>query len=180
MLVNRRPIRYSFDMCQYFRPRWWLVPNLLALDAPLVAVVWQRFLANQSAVVVAWTASVALAATVWCIYLADRWLDARRGAVDADRHRIAARWPMAFGILFVVAASTAAVFAIQLPIAYTECGVVVGFGVGVYLALVHIGVLRAVNGAKEFLVKRMGGGSSVIFRCPTVGLVDLRRGRHSP
>ena len=27
------------------RPPWWLWPNLLALDAPLVAVVWQHALA---------------------------------------------------------------------------------------------------------------------------------------
>ena len=68
---------------------WWLLPNLLALDAPTVAVVWQRFLAAESAVVVPFAASLSLFGAVWALYLLDRVLDGRRGAIQADRHRFA-------------------------------------------------------------------------------------------
>ena len=58
---------------------WWLWPNLLGLDAPAVAVVWQRFLADASGVAVPVAASAVLALVVWGIYLTDRRLDARAG-----------------------------------------------------------------------------------------------------
>ncbi len=133
---------------------WWLVPNLVALDAPLVAVVWQRFLAARAGVHLPWAATAALAAAVWCVYLADRWLDARRGALDADRHRAAARRPRAFAAGAVLAGGLAAVAAVELPTPYLSTGLAVGLGVAAYLVLVHAlaGGLRAVRGAKEFLV----------------------------
>lgn len=58
---------------------WWLWPNLISLDAPLVAVAWLWIFARQ------WDAgglhpgvALLLAATVWIIYIADRWHDTRR------------------------------------------------------------------------------------------------------
>jgi len=57
---------------------WWLVPNLLALDAPLVAVVWLSAFARAFDSMVEWSVMVALFAAVWCVYLADRLIDARR------------------------------------------------------------------------------------------------------
>ncbi len=133
---------------------WWLVPNLLALDAPAVAVVWQRFLAARSGVPVPWSATAALAAVVWCVYLADRYLDARRGAIDADRHRAAARYPRAFAGGSVLAACLAAVAAARLPLAYVRCGLVTGLAIAAYLVLAHsfAGFLRYLPGVKEFLV----------------------------
>ncbi len=74
-------------------PPWWALPNAAALDAPVVAVVWQRFLADRFGVSVPWAATAALAAAVWAVYLGDRWLDARRGARHTDRHLVAARYP---------------------------------------------------------------------------------------
>jgi hypothetical protein len=94
---------------------WWLVPNVLALDAPAVAVAWQRFLGRQAGVAVPWAATAALAAAVWAVYLADRRLDARRGRLDADRHRAAARWPRAVAGAVGVAAGLALLAATRLP-----------------------------------------------------------------
>ncbi|MBN9521670.1 hypothetical protein J0H58_24680 [bacterium] len=133
---------------------WWLVPNILALDAPAVAAVWQRFLAARFGVPVPWSATTALAAAVWCVYLTDRYLDARRGAIDADRHRAAARRPRTFVLGALVAAGFAAVAASRLPVAYVQYGLAVGLGVTAYLALVHAlaGHLRALPGGKELLV----------------------------
>ena len=133
---------------------WWLVPNVLALDAPLVAVAWQRFLAGRFGVAVPAAAAVALAAVVWAVYLADRYLDARRGATDADRHHLAARYPLAFAGGFLLAVGAATVAAFRLPDGYTRAGLVVGCGVVGYLALVHllVGWGKRLPGAKELLV----------------------------
>jgi hypothetical protein len=133
---------------------WWLLPNLAALDAPLVAAVWQRFLAGRFGVSVPWAATAALAATVWAVYLADRWLDARRGDRRADRHRAAAARPRLFAGGAAVAVGLAAAAAAGLPPAYVRCGAAVGAGVGGYLAAAHLaaGGLRRAAGAKEFLV----------------------------
>jgi hypothetical protein len=133
---------------------WWLLPNLFALDAPIVAVVWQRFLASRLGVTVPLAATIALAATVWCIYLTDRLLDAKRGQLEADRHRIAAHWPRAFAGMAVLAGCFALGSATQLPSGYSQHGLVIGLGVSAYLIFVH-GVacgFQSLPGAKELLV----------------------------
>ena len=50
-------------------------PHLYSLDAPLVAVVWQRWLARSARTPLPWQREVVLALAVWLIYLADRWVD---------------------------------------------------------------------------------------------------------
>ncbi|HEY3789125.1 MAG TPA: hypothetical protein VGL71_09730, partial [Urbifossiella sp.] len=130
---------------------WWLTPNLLALDAPVVAAVWQRFLGNRFGVAVPVAATAAFAAAVWCVYLLDRWLDAQRGSLDADRHHVAAHHPVAFFIGFLVAAGLSATLATTLPVGYVRHGIVVGLGAAVYLVLVHslASYFRSMNGFKE-------------------------------
>ena len=64
--------------------RSWLWFNLLSLDAPLVAVLWQGYFAKQLHADVHWPAFVALAAAVWLIYVADRILDSRRQHIDGS------------------------------------------------------------------------------------------------
>ncbi len=132
---------------------WWLVPNLVALDAPLVAAAWQRFLAARFAAELPVAATVALAAAVWCVYLADRRLDARRGALDAERHRVAARHPRGYALAAACAGAVALSAATQLPAAYWLHGLAVGLGVAGYLAAVHAaGGSALAGGAKELLV----------------------------
>lgn len=55
----------------------WLLPNLLSLDAPLVAVCWQALLAADTGLALRPAAQVALGLTVWLIYIVDRLLDVR-------------------------------------------------------------------------------------------------------
>ena len=131
-----------------------MFPNAAALDAPVVAVVWQRFLADRFGVSVSCAASAALAAVVWAVYLGDRWLDARRGARTTDRHVAAARYPGVVAAGAALATGLAVVAAITLPTSYLWCGAWVAFGVALYLALIHAaaGGLRRAPGAKEFLV----------------------------
>ncbi len=54
----------------------WLYPNLLSLDAPLVAMAWLYVFAETWRVMfLPWQAYVALGLVVWLIYVADRLLD---------------------------------------------------------------------------------------------------------
>ena len=131
---------------------WWLWPNVLSLDAPAVAVTWQVFLASVAGVAVPLAASAVLALVVWAVYLADRWLDASRGANGSDRHRAAGRNPVAWAIAASIAVISAAVVAfIALPRTYLEAGGIVALATIGYLAAVHL--IRAKNvldrGAKE-------------------------------
>jgi hypothetical protein len=148
---------------------WWLWPNLLALDAPFVAIVWQRFLGCHFAVPVPWAATSALAAAVWAIFLIDRWLDSRRGEFDADRHRFAACHPHAFALVAAIAAIAGLTVACSLSISYWRAGGIVTLGVTVYLGLVHAGGgLLRVGGAKELLVA-IGFASGVAIPLATAG-----------
>jgi hypothetical protein len=134
---------------------WWLWPNLLALDAPAVAVTWQVFLGHVAGVAVPPAASAVLALVVWAAYLLDRSLDARSGADLTDRHRVAGRYWLAWVVAAAAAVACAAAVAFAaLPQEHVRVGfVVLGAAVG-YLAAVHL--LRAKNvldrGAKEVSV----------------------------
>ncbi|HEU0119890.1 MAG TPA: hypothetical protein VFQ91_05140 [Bryobacteraceae bacterium] len=70
----------------------WLWPNVLSLDAPCVAIVWQLLLARTVAPIPR-VQTVVLGLTVWLIYVVDRILDGLRQAEagDAPRHRFARR-----------------------------------------------------------------------------------------
>ncbi len=72
------------------RPPVWLWPNVLGLDAPLVAVVWQYFFAEVFRIKIPPSNYLTLGLVVWVIYSADRLCDARRLAAPeraAARHR---------------------------------------------------------------------------------------------
>ena len=60
------------------RTPYWLWPNLLSLDAPLVAVAWLFMFASAWRVDFhPWQAYMVLGLTVWIIYVVDRLLDVR-------------------------------------------------------------------------------------------------------
>ncbi|MDP0494796.1 MAG: hypothetical protein Q7Q73_01185 [Verrucomicrobiota bacterium JB024] len=81
------------------RLRWWQWPNILALDAVLIAVVWQHWLGYPGL-----AGSLVLALSVWLTYTGDRWLDVR-GLPDehivTDRHRFARRWEKELAVIWV-------------------------------------------------------------------------------
>jgi hypothetical protein len=73
------------------RAPWWLWPNLLSLDAPLVALAWAWMFSNAWGVVsVPWQLWATLGVSVWIIYALDRIVDARREGnlklLDARHH----------------------------------------------------------------------------------------------
>ncbi len=64
----------------------WLYPNLLSLDAPLVAVAWLYIFAKTWRVVyLPTTTYISLGLVVWVIYVADRLLDASMKGSSSDR-----------------------------------------------------------------------------------------------
>ena len=67
------------------RAPWWLWPNLLSIDAPLVAIAWAWMFAKAWGVVsVPWELWVTLGGTVWMIYVLDRLNDVRKSKDGAD------------------------------------------------------------------------------------------------
>jgi hypothetical protein len=76
---------------------WWLWPNLLSLDAPVVALAWAWLFAKAWGVVsVPWQLWLTLGSAVWIIYAADRIIDARRAAASDLRHQFHARYAKLF------------------------------------------------------------------------------------
>jgi hypothetical protein len=59
------------------RKSFWLIPNLLSLDAPLVAVAWLHIFAKTWRVnYLPWVACLSQALVVWVIHVTDRLVDA--------------------------------------------------------------------------------------------------------
>ncbi len=61
---------------------WWLWPHLFSLDAPLVALVWQRWWARAADTQLPPSREIVLGLGVWLIYLVDRLAD----TTGKDRH----------------------------------------------------------------------------------------------
>jgi hypothetical protein len=87
---------------------FWLYPNLLSLDAPLVAVAWLHLFAKTWRLgYLPWEVSAILGLVVWVIYVADRLLDASMlsgtPAALKSRHQFHREHQQVFGIGVVVA-----------------------------------------------------------------------------
>ncbi|HTW66758.1 MAG TPA: hypothetical protein VME17_19195 [Bryobacteraceae bacterium] len=118
----------------------WLWPNLLSLDAPLVAVLWQGFLGYRFGIPLRLAGRLVLFLTVWAIYLVDRLLDARKppAPLEPARHRFNrrhAKWIWALSAL--VAVSDAMIAILWLSPAILREGLIPLAGVLAYLAIFH-------------------------------------------
>lgn len=101
------------------RKPWWLFPNLLSLDAPLVAVAWLAVFAKTWRLVYhPWEAYVALGLVVWVIYVADRLIDAslRKGTPNRCEPRHLFHWK--YRKFFAASAGVASLGALFLVIRY--------------------------------------------------------------
>jgi hypothetical protein len=122
--------------------RIWLWPNLLSLDAPVVAVLWQILFIRcfHAAGPTPGNAlpSVLLVAVVWLIYAADRALDAWRGSDARPRHEFYRRhWRTILPIWTMVLSATSWLAWTQLPRQTFERGAWLAAAVAVYFAAVH-------------------------------------------
>ncbi len=103
------------------RQPWWLFPNLLSLDAPLVAVAWLYVFAKTWRVDYhPWEAYVSLGLAVWVIYVADRLLDASIHAGTAGRLEARHAFHQKYRKWFVAGASMASVTALYLVVRYMQ------------------------------------------------------------
>ncbi len=124
----------------------WLWPNLLSLDAPLVAVLWQGFLAYRFSLPLRPAGRFALGLTVWAIYLLDRLLDARKPPQfeEPARHRYYRRHSRQMAALLAIIAAADAFIAIRwLRPAIFQNGLIPLAGVLAYLATFHLSGLSA-------------------------------------
>ncbi|MEM0967886.1 MAG: hypothetical protein AAGJ31_00925 [Verrucomicrobiota bacterium] len=98
---------------------WWLWPNVLSLDAPVVAVVWLWAMGRTWGDPVPWLVLSLLAAAVWCIYTADRLLDGRRLRPEVPhsrRHAFSRKWSRELtGVVGVLAAGGGLLALWQIP-----------------------------------------------------------------
>lgn len=70
------------------RAPWWLWPNLLSLDAPVVALAWFWMFAKAWGVVsLPASLPITMALAVWAIYAVDRVVDSRKSSPRASLER---------------------------------------------------------------------------------------------
>jgi len=117
-------------------------PNLLSLDAPVVAVLWQRLFARCFQVPVDSWAALLLLSTVWLIYAADRMLDSRKRDFRSPRHEFYKRrrrqlLPLWIAVLGV----TAWMAELRIPTGLFWRGAFLLGAVALYFALVHGGMI---------------------------------------
>uniref|UniRef100_Q01UL7 UbiA prenyltransferase n=1 Tax=Solibacter usitatus (strain Ellin6076) TaxID=234267 RepID=Q01UL7_SOLUE len=118
----------------------WIWPNLLSLDAPVIALLWQALLARTFAIPIRPAGRLVLGLTVWVIYLADRLLDTRAVpfAGEPARHlfyRRHFRGAIAMLIGALLADFALTLFALRPPVFHN--GLLALAGVALYLAALH-------------------------------------------
>ena len=119
----------------------WLIPNLLSLDAPLVAVAWLHIFAKTWRVnYLPWVAYLSLALVVWVIYVADRLVDASTQRGDAGklqlRHDFHRKHQRVLRVLAVMAGVLALVLVVKgMPVSIYGYSVVGGIMIAGFFAL---------------------------------------------
>ncbi len=141
--------------------------NLFSLDAPLVAVAWQWAISRETGVLLDWHYYFILGGSVWCIYTADRLIDASRlqpSETPASRRLFSLRHFTP--LLLICASATLAMVLLSvawLPSPVLLKWVVLGGAVAGYFLLVH-GVLgNPLAIPKEFLVALLFAAGASIF-----------------
>ena len=73
-----------------------LTLNVTCLDAPLVAITWQLFLARVLEITLSPNLILLLGLSVWCAYAGDRWLDGVRMATAQAAPPASVRAPLSW------------------------------------------------------------------------------------
>jgi len=162
----------------------WLVPNLLSLDAPLVAVAWLYIFAKTWRVMYhPWPVYLALGLVVWGIYAADRLLDAALHGDDEDlplRHQMHRRLRKVLLVLVPAALLGALGIALfLLPREIFNYAVVVGvLVVGFFATALFAGGRREIPYTKNLLAGlafAYGTALGAHVYVPTDDVLDLVR-----
>jgi hypothetical protein len=118
----------------------WLWPNLLSLDAPVIAALWQAAFASDVGVKLTLASRTALPLAVWLIYLVDRLLDTANGipAKPTARHAFYCAQRDGCYVLTLLVGLLLCVSVWFLPLPVVENGMMVAGTVALYLLTVHI------------------------------------------
>ncbi len=116
---------------QRFRTPFWLWPNLLSLDAPVIAVLWQHFLSDTLSPVHP-AVTIVLGLSVWLVYTADRLVDtwSPGATITSARHRFAlAHRSLLAGIAIPVLGLDLTLALLYLPLLHFLAGVLLAVAV---------------------------------------------------
>jgi hypothetical protein len=103
------------------RKPFWLYPNLLSLDAPLVAVAWLYMFAKTWRVDYhPWEAYVSLGLAVWVIYVADRLLDAAIHGDSGSKLEPRHAFHLKYRKYFIAGISVASMVTLYLVVRYMQ------------------------------------------------------------
>lgn len=103
----------------------WLWPNLLSLDAPLVAVAWLMVFRKMWRLVYhPWEAYIGLALVVWVIYVVDRLIDASLRKNNPQRCEPRHHFHWKYRKIFAAAAAVASVVALVLLFRYIPASII--------------------------------------------------------
>lgn len=97
--------------------KFWQWPNILAIDASLIAVVWLWVFAREQSADLSLASYAVLAMSVWLTYISDRLFDAGPRHKDdllSDRHKFAKRRARPLSVIWAV------VLPVNLLIAISE------------------------------------------------------------
>ena len=146
----------------------WLLPHLLSLDAPLVALVWQAWWARSAGVHLLLSHRIALGFAVWSIYLADRLADVRgpeRADTATSRHRFSRRWHGPLRLLLAVALGGLAAVTVLggLPSEDVWAGLGLAVLMSGYFAWVHLVQVHLGRWWKEAWVGAAFAGGTALF-----------------
>ncbi|NBR05462.1 MAG: hypothetical protein EBT92_06810 [Planctomycetes bacterium] len=141
---------------------WWLFLNILALDAPVVAVVWQYFFSKTFEIEITFTENAVLFFTVWFIYLLDHFLDSRKEIYITQRHLFVEKNPKLTLVLISLTFLISILLSFSLSKLFIISGIILGILISIYLLLVHSNITAPMikKTCKELLVG-IGFGTGV-------------------
>ena len=135
----------------------WLWPNLLSLDAPVVALLWQMLFARCFHARVDPLPSVLLVLAVWLIYAADRTLDAWTGESPRPRHEFYRRhWRALLPLWILALAAGSALAWTRLTREMLHSGIALVIAVVLYFALLHLGIFHKTKEAAVAVLFALG------------------------
>lgn len=128
----------------------WLIPNLLSLDAPLVAVAWlYMFAKTWRADYHPWEAYVSLGLAVWVIYVSDRLLDVSMMGSSSAKLEARHEFHRKHRIAFSIAAALAAITSLVLVVIYMSFAIYLYLLVGGILVAGFFGLSMLSSQANE-------------------------------
>ena len=144
---------------RFSRRPLWLWPNLLSLDAPLIAVLWLQLFAVSLHVRLEPVVSLALAMVVWIIYVGDRLADGLNAdslAPLSARHRFHRVHRRSLSAALSMGSGLGLWACLHLDEATFRAGLALSLAIGAYFVAVHTLRLRVPKEAFVALLFSVG------------------------